>query len=190
MHTCFRPLACLAAIAFPAFAAAEVHEALEYDHYEAHARPGHLLSAAINEASPFRPNGQVFHSATAWYIDWQVHPQPTSDGRCEVGEVRVSLHGQMVLPRLVGGSAAQEARFESYLVRLREHELGHYEIGREAARQLEKQFFDLRPARSCSELQSAARDAGARTLPKYEAMGDAYDEHTQHGKTQGAWLTD
>jgi phytoene dehydrogenase-like protein len=32
----------------------------------------------------------------------------------------------------------------------------------------------------------SARDAEA--LPKYEAMGDAYDRQTQHGRTQGAWL--
>ena len=32
------------------------------------------------------------------------------------------------------------------------------------------------------------RDAEA--LPKYEAMGDAYDRQTRHGRTQGAWLTD
>jgi predicted secreted Zn-dependent protease len=96
----------------------------------------------------------------------------------------------MMLPRLVGGSAWQQERFDSYLARLREHELGHYEIGREAARQLERQFYALPPARSCTDLQAAARDAGARMLPKYEAMGDAYDRQTQHGKTQGAWLTD
>jgi predicted secreted Zn-dependent protease len=107
-----------------------------------------------------------------------------------VGEVHIELHGQMMLPRLVGGSEWQIQRFDSYLVRLREHELGHYEIGREAARQLEKQFYALPAARDCSALQSSAREAGARLLPKFEAMGDAYDQQTQHGKTQGAWLTD
>ena len=169
---------------------AEVHEALDYGHYDARAQPGHALAEALNEASPFRPDGQVFHSATAWFIDWQVRPEPTTDGRCKVGEVRVALHGEMMLPRLLGGTSTQQSRFDAYLARLREHELGHYEIGREAARQLEKQFYALRPARSCGDLQAAARDAGARLLPKYEAMGDAYDAQTQHGKTQGAWLTD
>ena len=177
-----------AAAAAPA--CAEVHEALDYDHYEARLLPGHSLAATINDASPFRPDGQVFHSATAWYLDWQVKPLPTSDGRCKVGDVRVALHGQMVLPRLLGGSEAQQRHFDAYLVRLREHELGHYEIGREAARQLEKSFYALSPARSCSELQAQAREEGARMLPKYEAMGDAYDVQTQHGRTQGAWLTD
>jgi predicted secreted Zn-dependent protease len=190
MYQTFAPLACLAAFAFPVLAAAEVHEVLDYDHYEAHAQAGHALATALNDASPFRPNGQVFHSATAWYLDWRIGPQPTPDGRCRVGEVRIDLHGQMMLPRLVGGSEWQNQRFDSYLVRLREHELGHYEIGREAARQLEKQFYALPAARNCSDLQSAAREAGARLLPKFEAMGDTYDQQTQHGKTQGAWLTD
>ena len=169
---------------------AEVHEALDYDHYDARAQPGRTLAAAVNEASPFRPDGQVFHSATAWYLDWQVRPEVSKDGRCRVAQVMVSLHGQMTLPRLVGGTATQQQRFDAYLVHLREHELGHIEIGREAARQLEKQFYGLPPARNCGELQTEARDAGARLVPKYEAMGDEYDLQTQHGKTQGAWLTD
>ena len=63
-----------------------------------------------------------------------MRPEPTTDGRCKVAEVRVELHGEMMLPRLVGGTRAQQEKFDSYLVRLREHELGHYEIGREAAR--------------------------------------------------------
>lgn len=182
-------LPCLLLLAAP-LARAEVHEALDYDHYEAHARPGHAVSEALNDASPFRPAGQVYHSATSWYLDWQVRPEPTTDGRCRVGAVRVELHGEMTLPRLLGASQSQERRFEAYLARLREHELGHYEIGREAARQLEKKFYALAPARSCGELQSAARDEGARLLPKFEAMGDAYDVQTEHGKTQGAWLED
>jgi len=169
---------------------AEVHEVLDYDHYDAQAQPGRTLAAAINDASPFRPDGQVYHSATAWYLDWKVRPEPTVDGRCRVGEVRVALHGEMTLPRLVGGTAAQQRRFDAYLARLREHELGHYEIGREAAHELEKEFYALPSASTCADLQSKARDQGARLLPRYEEMGDEYDRQTQHGKTQGAWLTD
>ena len=184
------PLLALASIAFAAGARAEVHETLDTEHYEAHAQPGRPLALALNEASPFRPGHEVFHSATAWTLDWKVRPAPTADGRCRSAEVRIELRGEMVLPRLLGGSQAQKERFESYLVRLREHELGHFEIGREAARQLEKKLYGLAPARSCSELHSAARQEGARLLPKYEAMGDAYDRQTQHGRTQGAWLVE
>jgi len=182
-------LACLSLAAAGA-AHAEVHEALDYDHYEAHATPGKLLTSALYDASPFRTGGEVYHSATAWTLDWKVRPEPTADGRCRVGAVLVELQGRMTLPRLVGGSHEQQQRFEAYLVRLREHELGHYEIGREAARELEKQFYAMKPAVSCGELQSAARNTGARLLARYEALGDTYDLQTQHGKTQGAWLTD
>jgi predicted secreted Zn-dependent protease len=177
----------LAALTAPA-ARAEVHETLDYEHYDAHASPGKLLSTALSDASPFRPGKQIFHSATAWNIDWQVRPAPTSDGRCAVAQVSIELKGTMMLPRLVGGEGEQQQRFEQYLSRLREHELGHFEIGREAARAMEKQLYALAPARSCADLQSAARDAGARLLPRYEAMGDAYDLKTGHGRSQGAWL--
>jgi len=180
----------LALMPLPLAARAEVHETLDTAHYEAHAQAGRPLALALNEASPFRPGHEVFHSATAWTLDWKVRPAPTADGRCRSAEVRIELRGEMVLPRLLGGSSAQQEHFESYLARLREHELGHFEIGREAARQLEKQLYALAPARSCSALHSAARAEGARLLPKYEAMGDAYDRQTQHGRTQGAWLVE
>ena len=169
---------------------AVVHESLDTDHYDAHAQPGRSLALAINEASPFRPGDAVYHSATAWALDWKVRPVPTADGRCRSAEVRIELRGEMILPRLLGGSPTQQEHFESYLARLREHELGHFEIGREAARQLEKNLYALAPARSCAELQAAARVESARLLPKYEAMGDAYDRQTQHGRTQGAWLVE
>ena len=182
------PLLC--ALALAGAARAEVRETLDIDHYDAKARPGRALSLALHEASPFREGEQVYHSATGWFLDWKVRPQPTADGRCKIAEVRIALHGRMTLPRLLGGSATQQARFDSYLQRLREHELGHFEIGREAARELEKELEALPAARSCSALQSRAREIGARLEPRYEAMGDAYDAHTQHGRTQGAWLED
>ena len=182
-------LLALAAALSPA-AQAAVHESLDYGHYEARAQPGLAVSTALNAATPFRPGGLVFHSATAWNIDWHVLPEPTSDGRCRVGEVKVELRGEMMLPRLVGGDALQQRRFQSYLVNLREHELGHYELGREAAHRLERQFYSLAPARSCSELQATARATGATLLARYEALGDDYDLRTGHGRTQGAWLVD
>jgi predicted secreted Zn-dependent protease len=187
-----KPLLLLAFALLPlsAGARAEVHETLDTEHYEARVQPGRPLAPALNEASPFHPGDQVFHSATAWNLDWKVRPAATADGRCRSAEVRIELRGEMVLPRLLGGSSRQQALFEDYLGHLREHELGHYEIGREAARQLEKQLYALAPARSCAALMSAARKEGARLLPKYEAMGDAYDAQTQHGRTQGAWLVE
>jgi predicted secreted Zn-dependent protease len=183
-------LCALLLLPLAAAARAEVHETLDTDHYEARVQPGHSLALALNEASPFRPGNQVFHSATAWTLDWNVRPQATPDGRCRSADVRVDLKGEMTLPRLLGGSASQQDRFESYLTRLREHELGHFEIGREAARELEKDLYALKPARSCAELQASARAKSERLLPKYEALGDAYDRQTQHGRTQGAWLVD
>jgi predicted secreted Zn-dependent protease len=190
MNAKFRLLSALAVCLLAPGLRAEVRETLDTAHYEAQAQPGRSLVLALNDASPFRPGNVVYHSATAWYLDWKLQPMPTTDGRCQAGEVRIELHGQMILPRLLGGTAAQQQKFDAYVEHLREHELGHYEIGREAARDLEHVLYTLAPARSCAELQSAARDAGARLLPKYEAMGDAYDAQTQHGKTQGAFLVD
>ena len=135
MTTFLRMLA-LGSLACATAAQAEVRETLDTGHYEARVQPGHSLALALNAASPFRPGNQVFHSATAWTLDWTVKPTSTADGRCRPAEVEVELRGEMLLPRLLGGSALQRSRFDAYLGNLREHELGHFEIGRESARAL------------------------------------------------------
>ena len=108
MKSFARPcLLALLPLLFAPAARAVVHETLDTDHYDAHAQPGRSLALALNDASPFRPGDQVFHSATAWTMDWKLRPTPTVDGRCRAAEVRIDLRGEMMLPRLLGGSHAQ-----------------------------------------------------------------------------------
>ena len=180
-------LCCLAA---SSTSAAEVEETLRYQHYDAHAASGRTLAEILNDSSPFRPGNEVFHSATRWNVDWKFRPQSGRDGRCRVVQVATHLTGEINLPSLLDADAPMREQFSGYLRALRVHELGHYEIGKQAARAVDAKLQALPDMASCAALESAARDLGARVLGEYEARGELYDVKTGHGRTQGAWLGD
>lgn len=173
-----------------ASSSAEVSEELTYGHYEAKASPGRSLAEILNDSSPFRPQGKVFHSATGWNVDWQFQTRSLPDGKCRIVRVATHLSGHIDLPKLVDADAGIEARFDGYLRALRVHELGHFAIGKEAAVAVDRKLRALPVMPSCEALESTARDLGARILGEYEAKGNRYDVETGHGRTQGAWLGD
>lgn len=183
-----RPMFLLCCLAASSTSAAEMEATLQYQHYDAHAASGRTLAEILNGSSPFRPGNQVFHSATRWNVDWKIRPQSGSDGRCRVTQVATHLTGEIKLPRLLDADAPMQEQFSGYLRALRVHELGHYEIGKEAAREVDAKLQALPDMANCAALESAARDLGARVLGEYEALGESYDVKTSHGKTQGAWL--
>lgn len=185
-----RQLLLLCCLAASASAQAEVKERLEYRHYDARAGSGRSLPEILNDSSPFRPGKQVFHSAARWNVDWKFQPSTDNLGRCRVVRVATHLSGEINLPRLLDADALLQDKFSDYLKALRVHELGHYEIGRQAAKALDAKLSAMPAMTSCDALESAARDLGARVLGEYEARGKRYDIATGHGKTQGAWLGD
>jgi predicted secreted Zn-dependent protease len=183
-----RKLILICCLAAATSAAAEVREHLRYGHYDAKAAPGRTLAEVLNDSSPFRPDSRVFHSATSWNVDWKFQSTTGRDGRCKIVDVDTRLSGQIDLPRLIGADDKLEDRFETYLAALRVHEMGHYAIGREAAVAIDTRLRTMPAMSNCQQLESAARDLGARILGEYEAKGNKYDADTGHGKTQGAWL--
>jgi predicted secreted Zn-dependent protease len=95
----------------------------------------------------------------------------------------------MRLPNLIGGSAQQRQAFYPYLSRLRTHELGHYQMGKEAAGAIERGIQQLPAASSCPALEQDANNLGYRLLAEYQGRERQYDQSTGYGKTQGASLT-
>lgn len=166
---------------------AEVNERLAYADYTVPADPLSLADA-LNTASPHRQDGQIHHAYTTWYVRWRFRWREGADGRCRITGVTTELSGTISLPRLVGADAAQQARFERYLEALREHELGHYANGREAALAIDAGIQALPAMPNCKTLASTANALGYRTVNEHKARDAQYDASTGHGRTQGAWL--
>ncbi len=178
----------LSSLALPA--TADVQERLQEQFYDLQVASGQSLSRAINQASPIRQNGRIYHAYTRWQVQWNYWWREQRDGRCQIDLTRTQLHATLTLPRLSGGDAQQRQRFEHYLGALREHELGHYRIGQAAAAEIDTALLQTPEYPTCAELQRQANQRANTVLQRYIEQERRYDRDTGHGRTQGAWLTE
>jgi predicted secreted Zn-dependent protease len=169
-------------------ASAEVSESLDYIYYTANADASHSLLSVLNTASPIKINNRIFHGLTKWYVKWNYRWFEQPDGRCKITKVTIKYTSSIQLPELTGANSTQQQAFNNYLTALRTHELGHYDIGKQAADVIDSGIASLPEMSSCTELETAANGLGYQTLDEYRAKEKQYDANTGHGKTQGAWL--
>lgn len=172
---------------------AEVSEDFAIRHYDVTPQQGRSLSDAVSASSPITatgPSGRRFHGYTEWFIKWRWRHRFEADGRCRITSVNVALTGSILLPRLQGGTSAQNAAFDRYLTALREHEDGHRRIAEEAARDIERTLLSLPEYSDCTQLNAAANARARARLDAHLERERAYDRDTRHGRTQGAVLRD
>lgn len=169
-------------------AASEViHEGSEQP-YAVRIAQGQSLREALNTATPIRQDGKRFHAYTAWNVDWNFWWHSDASGRCRITRVRTRLAWTIQLPQLEGGTSAQRAQFQRYVQALRQHEQGHMQWGRKAARAIDQGIAALPEAPSCTALEHGANALGRRVLAEHVAGEREYDRSTSYGATQGAQL--
>jgi predicted secreted Zn-dependent protease len=165
---------------------AEITDTLDYDYYDVAANPNKKLGSLLNNASPFKEGGRSFHAKTKWNIRWSYSFNKNASGECRLGATKVMLDTTISLPRLVGDSPEQQRQFARYLIPLEKHELGHYQIAREAAAAVKEKLASLPGNPNCSELGKLADTTGKKTVNAYNEKNRAYDDETDHGRSQGA----
>lgn len=176
----------LALLAGDAFA--EVSETLSYTDYRVEAGRNQSLARALSHTSPIRQHGQIFHAYTTWRVSWQFRWQQDTGGACRIAGVSTSLDSTIKLPRLDGGSTSQQERFQRYLHALREHELGHHRIGRQAAQEVDQRPKGMPAMPDCARLVAAANRLAHHIVERHKDEERTYDLVTVHGRTQGARL--
>lgn len=167
---------------------AAVSERLVYTYYNAKVSSSRPLLFILNESTPHRERERVFHAYTSWSVKWKLFLTAKTDGRCRVKKVKTQFLATIDLPKLAGANPAQISQFEKYLPALREHELGHYYIGREAAEAIDNKIGSLQEMRSCAALKSIANKLAYQTSDEYKALELQYDSFTENGKLQGVEL--
>ena len=184
-----RIYALLLLLAFAAQPApAEVSEALTYRTYEVNHKPGQRLLDALNAASPILQDGKIFHGHTEWRVTWRFWRAEQPDRTCSITIVKTAASGSITLPQLASTDKNVLSQFAEYIAALRSHELGHFKFGTDAAHEIERRISSLPGMASCSTLESEANRVGYQTLEEFKSSENVYDETTQHGKSQGAWL--
>ena len=167
---------------------AQVNEQLEHSYYDVDASAHALLYPALDQASPIRHDGKVFHGYTDWRVDWRFWWWEEPDGRCRITRTETTLHASIILPRLLAASPAHQQHFAAYISALQQHENGHYQIAQAAARAIDQRLQLTAEQSSCQRLQERANQQANSVLQQHVEQEQRYDRDTEYGKTQGAWL--
>lgn len=165
-------------------AQADVQEKLSYNMYGFSARDGDNLGRVISDAFPVASE-RSSHGHTRWNIRWNARWSPDGKG-CRVTSSTVTLDMTMTLPRMDAGTPQQRRAFDSYLPRLREHEMGHVAANRANARAADAWLRSLRIAGSCGAMLEEARAGFQTFIDRNREQNREYDAETDHGRTQGA----
>lgn len=181
--TSFLALALLAPVA-----GAEVSATLAYTDYLIQGDQRGSLARLLEDTSPIHADGQTYHAFTTWQVSWRYSWITEASGACRIAQVATAVHSTIKLPRLEGGSPSLRERFERYLGALHEHELGHHQIGHQAALEVDRQLQGMPPMADCQRLNTAANKLAQRTVNQFKEEERTYDLITVHGRLQGARL--
>lgn len=168
---------------------AEVRETLRHEPYAVNWLPTQSLRQALDTASPIRHNGATFHGYTQWQIDWQFHWWQEPTGECRITTVTTTLDIVIRLPQLQPDVARDTRAFTAYVSALRQHEQGHADTGRMAAKAIDQGIAALPRQASCAALETAANQTGHRLIAQFRQRDTQYDRATGYGRTQGAYLS-
>ncbi|MCU0762034.1 MAG: DUF922 domain-containing Zn-dependent protease [Hydrogenophaga sp.] len=183
-----RPLLFLSLLLAALLAQAEVRPSLQVQTYPVTYRADASLRQTITAASPVRHQGRTFHGYTRWNVKWQFWWMEFPGGQCRIDRTVTQVDAVITLPELRGAPTEAQQVFDRFVTALREHEMGHYQFGLDAAHRIDQAIAALPPQPSCTALQAAANQLGRRLLDEAIRAEIAYDRDTQHGRTQGAWL--
>lgn len=172
----------------PWAANAEVIEDLSYKWYSVFHKSGTSLSKALTLSTPIRDDGKKYRGYTRWNIKWQFETQVDPDGWCRISANIINLTAVITIPGLVSSEEKAKAQFSRYITNLKVHEMGHVDIARKAAADIDEVVLELPAMNSCTELSNVANQLGQARLQRARNEGEQYDAITKNGKTQGAFL--
>lgn len=167
---------------------ANVKENTSYQKYPVQQQGDMTLLQALNNSSPVREAGNIYHAYTKWNIRWQFMWNQLPSGMCDISSVTTSLEVKMTLPEFAGGNRAFNTQFNQYLSALVLHENGHKKIGRETANTIDRLILNMPRSTSCKKLESDANQLAMNEIERAKKLEIEYDQSTEHGCTQGACL--
>lgn len=100
------------------------------------------------------------------------------DDRCNIGEVKVTLHTKILLPRWKNRartSADLALIWDTLSADIKRHEERHAEISRSYGRMLEKRLKGLRPQKTCEALQAQVADTTQKVMVEHDRDQQRFD---------------
>jgi predicted secreted Zn-dependent protease len=166
--------------------ARQIPNIIRTDYYEVRGTTAEALLASIKVKQP-----STNHASTEWHIDWNyecLHEPDEWILRSFSTRVRV----RYTLPQWVDSQRADKAlqgEWKRYLGALGLHESGHAGFGIAAAKEMVRLVNSEEwRAPNRREIRARIDEACDKILCEFRAREVAYDEKTDHGRTQGARL--
>ena len=180
-------LIAFATLLLPLFTYAKVDIVAKHKHYQVDASSKSTLLAAVNNASPIRENGEVFHGHTAWNIQWRFWWQ-SNQQQCRLNKVDVSLVITLTMPKLIKGEKQIQQVWDNWYPNLLNHEQGHIDLATITAKDIEQSLLAMPAQSNCKKVEQAANKLAQQKMAELSKASERYDNKTNHGETQGAWL--
>ena len=157
------------------------------DFYEVKGSSAEELRRAMNLLGPRDDKGERRDASTHWTVRWDYRHRAVA-GVCYLTSFTTTLTVDTILPKWDGEGAvpALQERWDDFLLALEEHEGGHADIGRRAAREIQERGSALSSARSCPALVDAIKSTSKVLLARHRKEDAEYDRRTDHGRSQGA----
>lgn len=139
------------------------------------------LRSTMSGSGPTDSAGARHHALTKWRLQPRLMRR---NGECDASTAELEYAITVTLPDLETKdrfSRAERETWDRYFTALVAHEMNHARIVQAGA---ERVRAAMRAAVGCEAILAASRAAIAE-------IGDAsrqYDQQTQHGRTEGAWL--
>lgn len=147
------------------------------------------IRQSFRNARPWRDTGG-HDGFTVWTINWQFNT--TYNGSvCRLTTFTTTTAVNITLPRWIMPTNASEslkAEWSRYIQALGQHEYGHAQMALAAAGEMQKSTKQVAEDTSCENLKQRLGSLCEGIVQKYKHMDEAYDQRTEHGINQGAWL--
>ena len=166
--------------------AVQIPNVFRTDYYQVRGTNAWALLASIRSHQP-----STNHAATDCRIHWDYEYQRKPD-ECVLRSLKIRVVVQFTLPQWIDSQRADkalQAEWNRYVGALRLHESGHAGLGIAAAKEM-AHLVNSRDWRApdAKELKARIDEVCEKTVQGFRAQEVAYDEQTDHGRTQGARL--
>jgi len=163
----------------------EVRESIEL--YDVRGSTAAQLRRDLARLGP-RVGDRKYGGRTTWELTW-TYTLDERPAECGIASYDIRMEVTTTLPRWVPDddvSGKLVARWERFLAALTDHEQGHRRLGLEAATALERHVNEMPAEPTCDELERAIADDSEGIVRSYRESERRYDEHTRHGRSEGA----
>jgi predicted secreted Zn-dependent protease len=162
----------------------QISNTLRTDYYEVRGTNAEALLASLKANQPSKN-----HASTDWRIDWNFEYLIKPD-ECILRSFSARVRVRYTFPQWVDSQRADKAlqgEWKRYLAALGLHESGHAGFGIAAAKEMVRLVNSREwSAPNRKELKALIDEECDKPLREFRAREVAYDERTDHGRTQGA----